>query len=341
MTDLTSTLVVGPEIAHGHFGRVHSGHDGIRDKLAIKVLYQVPDETPEQWALRKSGLLKEGASLQKAKHTNVVPVYYICQSKSDDAIHLVMEYCEGGSFDKQYKRGPIAPNKILKAAREICHGLAALHQRGMLHRDIKPGNILIDGQGIAKLGDFGFVTDEIVEGYAIGAGYRDHLAPEFYADHISSIRTDLWALGMTLYRLLHGHEWYLSSPSPRYHVQNGGYADNLIWLPHIGKKWRRVIRKLLSDDPNDRPQSANALNRLLAEIEPTDWECEINKDSIVWTRTIKVRKIIVTLSKVSQTKWSWNAVSHPVKNGRSKTLYQGNPTSYRVADRELRKYFEG
>ncbi|MDX1004586.1 protein kinase [Sinorhizobium medicae] len=339
MTNLQSTLVVGEEISHGHFGRVHIGHDGIRDPLAVKVLFAIEGETPHQWSARKTGLLQEGASLERARHRNIVAVHYLCASATDDAIHLVMEYCSGGSFDALYKEGPIRPDLVLKAAREICHGLAALHDRGMLHRDIKPGNILLDANGVAKIGDFGFVTDEIIEGYAIGGGYRDHLAPEFYSDRISSVRTDLWALGVTLYRLLHGHPWYASGPAPRSVVQNGGYADTLEWLPHIGKKWRRVIRNLLKDAPNDRPTDARALNRLLADVEPLDWHCEISEDRTQWSRVVKSREIVVTLEKHNGRSFSWNVVSYPVTTGKSKTLYASGKMGYRQAERELREYF--
>src|SRR5690606_29051360 len=119
-------------------------------------------------------------------------------------------FCHGGSLEPAYRKGPIDDATVLKIAREVCLGLAALHDRGMVHRDIKPGNILLDRNGVAKVSDFGFVTDEIVEGYAAGAGYLDHLAPEYYSSGVTSTRSDLWALGVTLYRLLHGHAWYSS-----------------------------------------------------------------------------------------------------------------------------------
>lgn len=339
MNNLNATLIVGEEVARGHFGRVHIGSDGIREKLAVKALYPLENETPEKWAARKAGLLKEGASLEKAKHQNIVPVYYLCGSANDDAVHLVMEFCEGGSLEKAYRAGPQRCDKVLKIAREVCHGLAALHDRGMLHRDLKPGNILLDDKGTAKIGDFGFVTDEIMEGYAAGAGYRDHLAPEFYTDRVSSIRTDLWALGMTLYRLLHGHVWYQQGTAPRYLVEDGGFADSLQWLPHIDKKWRRIIRSLLNDDPHARPEHARALNRALADVEPTDWDCTVGDDKITWSRSTARRNVVVELLKHSERSFSWQATSHPVGAGRSRSLGGSSKISYSKAEKELRAFF--
>src|SRR5690606_13736635 len=96
--------------------------------------------------------------------------------------------------------------------------------------------------GTVKLGDFGLVTDEMVLGYAdLGYSYTDHLAPESHETGLSSKKSDFWALGMTLYRLLHGDDWYRRSPLPRFSVTDGGYADRLTWLPHISGRWRRLI----------------------------------------------------------------------------------------------------
>lgn len=339
MSDLKSTLVIGEEIAHGHFGRVHIGSDGIRDQLAVKVLHALPQEHPERWIARKQGLLKEGVSLEKAKHRNIVEVHYLCEARDDDAIHLVMEFCSGGSLEPAYKNGPICDGTVLKIAREVCLGLAALHDRGMIHRDIKPGNILLDRHGVAKVSDFGFVTDDIVEGYAAGAGYLDHLAPEYFSDRVTSVRTDLWALGVTLYRLLHGHDWYTAGPSPQFVVPNGGFANSLEWLPHIGKSWRRLIRSLLNDDPSGRPPNARAVLRALASIEGTDWECSLFPDGIRWERQNGSRRVRVLLQHHNRRSCSWSAVSFPLETGRSRTLAGAENIGSRQAEKEIRQFF--
>lgn len=336
--DLTSNLTVGPEIGRGHFGTVHSGCDGVREHLAVKILRQLEDEDPEKWERRRVGLLKEGVNLEKASHLHVVGVYYVCQAKSADAIHLVMEFCSGGSLEQPYKSGPLAPNAVLKIAREVSLGLGSLHARGMIHRDIKPGNILLDGRGIARISDFGFVTDDIIEGYAVGGGYRDHLAPEYYTDKVSSIRTDIWALGMTLYRLLHGHAWYIASPAPRTLVADGNFANSLKWLPHIGKGWRRLIRSMLSDDPGARPANAGHVLRSLAQIERSDWMPAVNESTTSWTRTAKGRRVDVVLTNHSAKNCSWEAVSYPVGEGRKKSLGGSTSVSPTIAERQLREF---
>lgn len=339
MTDLKSTLKIGKEIARGHFGQVHIGNDGIRNELAVKVLRALPEEHPDRWADRKAGLLKEGASLEKAKHRHVVEVHYLCEARDDDAIHLVMEFCHGGSLEPAYRNGPIRGATVLKVAREVCLGLAALHDRGMVHRDIKPGNILLDRHGVAKISDFGFVTDDIIEGYAAGAGYLDHLAPEYFESRVTSVRSDLWALGVTLYRLLHGNDWYNMGPAPRFVVPEGGFANSLQWLPHIGKPWRRVIRSLLSDDPSGRPENARALLRSLAALEGTEWECMLNDRGARWIRKKGGRRVEVVLDNHNPRKCSWSATSYPENEGRSRTLGGNTEIGYRQAEKELRQFF--
>ena len=85
---------------------------------------------------------------------------------------------------------------VRKAGTEVLMGLAALHARQMLHRDIKPGNILIDTAGVALIGDFGLVTDDLLLGYGSQAGYGDHIAYEVWQGKGTSAKSDIWALGI-------------------------------------------------------------------------------------------------------------------------------------------------
>src|SRR5262249_50868481 len=149
----------------------------------------------------------------------------LLESDNSDAVHLVMEYCRRGSLQEVFERSPMNLAAVRKVATDITFGLQALHTRGMLHRDIKPGNVLLDESGVTKLGDYGLVTDNIILGYGSQAGYADHIAPEVWQGSGTSVRSDIWALGMTLYRLLHGAQWYSSSPTPRAVVPNGGFVD--------------------------------------------------------------------------------------------------------------------
>jgi hypothetical protein len=113
----------------------------------------------------------------------------------------------------------------------------------------------------------------------------------------------------------------------------------LEWLPHIDKKWRRIIRLLLNDDPQSRPENARALNRALADVDPNDWLCQMGDNGITWTRTGGRRRIVVTLEKHGARSVSWNAISYPVGKGRQHTLAASGRMGYRQAEKELREFF--
>ncbi len=341
MADLVSALQIGKKLGNGHFGEVHLGEDPVHGPVAVKIYRALPDEDPAKWEARKAALLQEGVNLRKAKHRHVVQVHHIVSSQTDDAVHLVMELCEQGSLQDRYEAGPLPTRDVHAIATDICHGLGALHDREMLHRDIKPGNLLMDGNGVAKLGDFGLVTDDIILGYADVAGYFDHLAPEVFETGQTSSRLDFWAFGMTLYRLLHGDTWYRSSPAPRYLVRDLGYASRLAWLPHISSRWRRLIRAMLNDDPHGRLAThGKVLDSLAAMAGDICWEYESDGTTGRWRRNTKDRIIEVRLEP-SGKKWIWAAVSHPIAKGVKRTLEtSGEPVNRATADRGLRTFFE-
>lgn len=339
MTKLESNLSIGAKLDAGHFGEVFLATDDVQGEVAAKILKQQAGESLADWQARKSGLLAEGQRLQKAQHKNVVQVFQALQSGSDDAIHLVMEYCSGGSLQKAFEKGPMTLKQVRKVATEVSLGLDALHARGMLHRDIKPGNILVDSRGVHKVGDFGLVTDNLVLGYASQAGYLDHVAPEVHLGTTgTSVRSDIWAFGMTLYRLLHGQDWYARSPSPKLLVASGGFAQKLSWLPHIPDKWRRLIRKMMHDDTSARYQSMTQILSALASlpIEPS-WKCSVTPTHIQWRRKTETRKIIVDW-KASGSQFEWTARSKPLGSGNRRTL--GGSTQLQTAKLSIKQLEE-
>jgi serine/threonine protein kinase len=141
---------------------VHLATDDVHGQVAVKVLIQLPGEDSKDWAARKENLLAEGQHLSTAAHPNVVRVHHLLQSESDDSILLVMEYCAGGSLQGAFESGPMTLSEVRRLSTDVCLGLNALHSHGMLHRDIKPGNILLTSANVTKLGDFGLVTDELI-----------------------------------------------------------------------------------------------------------------------------------------------------------------------------------
>jgi serine/threonine-protein kinase len=341
MTGLQSSLKVLHKIGSGHFGEVHLGEDPVHGRVAVKILARKPIHTDEQWAVYKAGFLAEAQNLSKATHRNVVQVYHIVESADGNSIQFCMAYCPGGSLQSAFENAPLALQTVRKLGTEVLMGISALHARLMLHRDIKPGNILIDGAGVAQISDFGLVTDDLLLGYGSQAGYSDHIAYEVWQGKGTSTKSDVWAFGMTLYRLLHGNIWYEEAPDPQTIIPTGKFAHSLKWLPHIPGSWRRVIRKTMADDTAARYQTAgqalDALSRL--PISPA-WSTTVTPELIRWEQGGKTRLNVVEWKRHSQRRHEWSAWSEPLGEGRRMTLGGSRGVvGSRQAISSLEKYF--
>lgn len=342
MTDVVPKLHISRKLGNGHFGEVFLGQDGVHGTVAVKVLSRKLEHTDAEWIQYKAGFLAEAQHLSKAHHRNVVQVFHIEELPDGNSIRFCMAFCPGGSLQHAFDTGPMSLSDVRKVATEVSLGLDALHARQMLHRDIKPGNILIDGTGVAQLGDFGLVTDNLILGYGSQAGYKDHIAYEVWLGHGTSTKTDIWALGMTLYRLLHGKTWYEETPSPRHTIRNGGFVDTLCWLPHIPKAWRRAIRKMLNDDPNLRYQSIGQVLNALSALPTPSWLATVTTELVRWTQTLGSRLKVVEWKRLSPRKHEWKAWSEPIeKTGRTRSLGGSRgPISKGQVIRELEDFFE-
>lgn len=301
------------------------GQDVAHGEVAVKVLGREAHHDDAAWAVYKESYLAEAKNLSKAMHRNVVQVHHVDETPDGNSVVICMAFCPGGSLQEPYEDGPLTLPAVRKAGTEVLMGLGALHARGMLHRDIKPANILRNGRGEAQISDFGLVTDDLVLGYASQAGYRDHIAYEVWQGKGTSAKSDIWALGMTLFRLLHGKVWYEAAPDPRDIVKHGGFVDTLKWLPHIPKTWRRVIRKMLNDDPVARYQNAaQALRGLNGLSTMPVWVPTVTPDLVRWEQLKGARRIVVEWKRHSPRKHEWRAVSEPVGAGQKKTLGGSN-----------------
>lgn len=321
MTEHVTWLELGAPLGNGHYGQVFSALDPVRGAVAVKVIARHPGEPDAQWFAKRDGALQEAQRLAAATHRNVVQVYGCMQDTAGESVRFTMALCMGGSLQASFDQGPMKVSTVRKVATDVTFGLQALHQRGMLHRDIKPANILLDAEGVAMLGDFGWVTDEILMGYAVGGGYADHLAYEAWQHGVATVRTDVWALGMTLFRLLHGKNWYERQARPTSTVAQGGFANRLDWLPHIPDKWRRVLRRMLEDDTAKRYQNCEQLLAAFADLPvESDWECFVTDDLVSWSRTVGKRLQKVEWRTHSARKHEWTAWSEPLGAGQNRTL---------------------
>jgi eukaryotic-like serine/threonine-protein kinase len=299
-------------IGQGYFGEVYEGEDPLHKKVAVKTLKRPSYMTQHDWEAYQDKLVNEAQSLLDAKHRNVVNVLHVVRSPSDHSVHVVLEFCGGGCLEDEHKRGPISVLRLRKVITDVCSGLTCIHNHGMIHRDIKPGNIL-SSSSRWKIGDFGLVTADLAYGYASMQGYLDHLPPESHRDRITSVKSDIWALGMTIYRLLHGMDFYqrvYSCTDIPDRVLRGGFATKLPWLPHVPVDWRRFVRRAMHDDPSRRFETALQMSQAAGGLstEP-DWSCTFTADLIRWVAPRGSRTLEVVWEIQSPNKHQWWAKS--------------------------------
>lgn len=316
-----SVLRIGPEIGNGNFATVHECEHPVQGKIAVKLMKKKASESDADWQQRKIDLLAEAQHLKTAEHDRVVRVYDVAHDAREDKIYLSLELCKG-SLDELYVQGPVNIEALRTYLNDTTAGLCCVHSKNILHRDLKPKNILVGADGRAKLGDFGLVTDRLVLGYGSMAGYSDHIAYEVWQSGQTSKKSDIWGFGMTAYRLLLGKDFYESLPLPRDEVKAGGYAAKLRWLPHIPKPWRSFIRRCVADDPHRRFPSAESMQTAISRlpIEP-NWICHFSLDLTTWIRQKGNRTIEVTYEVHSPRKHEWRAISKPLSGqGRQRKL---------------------
>lgn len=320
-----SFLNLGDQLGSGHFGTVRDGMHPVQGNVAVKMMERLNDESETEWQQRKMDLLSEAQNLKVAEHERVVRVFDISHDAVADKIYLTLERCSGTLGD-MYEDGPIEIAKLRGYLFDAASGLCGVHSNEIIHRDLKPSNILIGSDGRAKLGDFGLVTDRLILGYGSMAGYTDHIAHEVWQTEVTSKRSDIWAFGMTAYRLLLGKRFYDSMPAND--AREEGCADRLKWLPHVPKRWRSFVRECLHDNPRQRYQSAEAMMSAITTlpIEPS-WSCSYSASKTEWHRYKGNRELIVTYFVHSPRRHEWKAISKPLSGGgRIRTLASSTST---------------
>jgi eukaryotic-like serine/threonine-protein kinase len=257
-------------LGSGGMGMVYlCEHKLMRRRVAVKVL----PASRAQDASALERFFREARAVAALDHPNIVRAYDI---DNDDKLHfLVMEHVDGASFQEIIKKvGPMDVQRACHYIRQAALGLQHAHETaGIVHRDIKPGNILVDRNGIVKILDMGlarFFHDEedvLTKKYDENVlGTADYLAPEQALDsHSVDIRADIYSLGATFYFCLTGKTPFAE----------GTVAQKLIWhqtrqpkpirqiRPEVPEGVVAIIEKMMAKDPNQRPQTPQEVSELL------------------------------------------------------------------------------
>ncbi|WP_310549984.1 Stk1 family PASTA domain-containing Ser/Thr kinase [Paenibacillus glufosinatiresistens] len=247
-------------IGGGGMALVYRAHDILLNRnVAIKVLRSqfVHDEE----FIRR--FRREAQSAASLSHPNVVSIYDVGQ---EDEIHyIVMEYVEGKNLNEIIKeRAPLQVDESIRIASQICDALDHAHQNQIIHRDIKPHNILIGRGGRVKVTDFGIaraVTSTTITQTGSVVGSVHYFSPEHAKGVATGEKSDLYSLGIVLYQMLTGHLPFLGE-SPisvaLKHLQEE-FEEPRKLNPHIPQSVENIILKSMRKNPEERYQSAKEM----------------------------------------------------------------------------------
>ncbi len=210
----------------------------------------------------RSRFCAEAHAVAMLSHPNIVAVYDV--SHSDDMEYIVMELIEGITL-RQYmdRRGALAWREVLHFTKQIAKAIAHAHERGIVHRDIKPQNVMMLRDGTVKVADFGIAAleNEIYENNGQAVGSIHYIAPEQARGECPDARSDVYSLGVVMYEMLTGHKPYEGDSIVEIAVKhmNADPEPPHEIVPDIPPELERITLKAMSAPIDERYQSANEL----------------------------------------------------------------------------------
>jgi serine/threonine protein kinase/Tfp pilus assembly protein PilF len=250
------------EIGRGGQGVVYRAHQkSLNRTVALKVIGLGPWTTE----VHLKRFRREAEAAASLEHPCIVPIYEV--GERDGQCYFSMKFVEGGQLDEVVSRAPISIRRAAELIAKLARTVHYAHEHGILHRDIKPGNILVDAQGEPLLTDFGLAglveAESTITRTLDVMGTPSYMAPEQAAGEHTKVSkaTDVYGLGAVFYQLLTGHPPFAGGTSYetiRLLLDTEPRQPRL-WNPKIGRDLSTICLKCLEKDPKRRYSSALAL----------------------------------------------------------------------------------
>lgn len=254
-------------VGRGAFGEVYEATDlAMNRHCAVKF---VQNQNPHAFDAHI-----EAQFLHQCRHPRVVDVYDVQPLAHNGIAYaaIEMEFFPEGSAESYLASSYVTPRQAIRWCIDILFALEHAHSNNVLHRDIKPGNIMLSN-GLAKLSDFGLATVIPVGGTGSGAGTPLYAAPELFQQSQTSIATDIYSVGMSLFELLNNIRVWRDSLLVSKVITNGSLIKKHGYHEVIPKKLRRICNTACNSSPTARYPSARAMRRALEAIKVNlDWK---------------------------------------------------------------------
>src|ERR687883_88818 len=266
-------------LGHGGMGWVWSAHDEILGRdVAVKEVVPPPDLTPEQRELIRRRTLREARAAARISHPSAVTVYDVVEE--DGRPYIVMERLPSRTLaDVLAEDGPLPAGRAARIGLDLVEALDTAHRAGVLHRDVKPANVMLTESGRAVLTDFGIATvedDPALTTTGMLVGSPAYMAPERARGDRPTPAADLWSLGATLFAAVEGQPPFLRDG--QLSTLNAVLTEEPPPPEHAGPM-RPVIAALLTRDPAVRPTAAQARDLLLVAASEAEAQAETGTDA--------------------------------------------------------------
>jgi serine/threonine-protein kinase len=254
-------------VGRGGMGEVYRADDLVLGQpVALKFL----PESAKGNLNRLARFYDEVRLARQISHPNICRVYDV--GEADGQTYLSMEYIDGEDLGSLLRRiGRLPVDKAVEFARKLCAGLASAHAKGVLHRDLKPGNIMIDSRGEVRITDFGLaaVAGQL-EGTEVRNGTPAYMAPEQLAGREVTVQSDLYALGLVLYEMFTGKAPFQAATLAEFLRlrQENRITNPSTLVQDMNPTVERAILRCLEPEPKNRPTSALAVAASLPGGDP-------------------------------------------------------------------------
>ena len=254
-------------LASGGMGDVYRATDGLLGRtVAVKVLAERHARNPD---VRARFTREARAAARLSAHPNVVTVFDV--GEHDGQPFIVMEYLDGGSVYDRIRSTPVAPGLATDWLRQAAAGLDAAHAQGIVHRDVKPANLLLDDEDRVHVTDFGIVSAAGLETLTLPGtvlGTAGYLSPEQARGETATAASDRYALGVVAYELLTGRRPYAAETpvTEAFAHLNAPIPSAAEVVPGLPRGVDAVFERALAKEPDARPASAGELVEELGDV---------------------------------------------------------------------------